>query len=96
MWDKREYNFGDVKSGESYYVTFNYIGTSKIKKVTPSCSCSVATHTDNSVTVKYTAPQFPPHLKVMGIKSSVDVKNITVKTKDDHEHLLTVKAVLTI
>lgn len=96
MWDKTEYNFGNVKHSHSYHVTFKYLGSSSIKKVIPSCSCSVATHTKDSVTIKYTAPQFPPHLKVMGIKQSVDNKTIKVETKDGHTHLLTIKGILSI
>lgn len=96
MWDKTEYNFGKVTRNHAYHVTFKYLGASSIKKVTPACSCSVATHNKDSVTIKYTAPQFPPHLKVMGIKESVDTKTITVETKDGHTHLLTIKGILSI
>lgn len=94
MWDKTEYSFGVVNKKDNYYVTFKYLGTSKVKKVTPSCSCSVATFNDKEVTIKYKPNDFPPHLKVMGIKETTDVKTIKVETENGHEYLLTIKAVL--
>lgn len=94
MWDKTDYSFGNVKKGEKYFVTFKYLGSSKIKSVKAGCSCSNTKHTHNTVTVQYTAPEFPQHLKVMGVVTSIDTKSIAVETEDNRQYLLTIKGVL--
>lgn len=94
MWDKEEFVFDEAAAGSEYYAAFTYLGGSSIQSVETSCSCSVASHTNKGVTVKYKAPAFPDHLAVLGIKQTVDVKTIKVKTADGLEKTLTIKAVL--
>ena len=95
-WDKTEVDFGKVKPKMSYACTFAYFGDKAIAKVKASCGCTAARVKDHFVSVQYTAPQFPPHLRIAGTVELPVNKQITVHFNDNTKDTLTVKGMLCI
>jgi hypothetical protein len=90
MWDKKVYDFGDVKPNTKVKAEFNYLGDKEIIEIKAACGCTLVDYKkgSNKVILDYTAGDFPNHLKNTETKK-VDVsKTATVKYKDNSEDIL--------
>lgn len=90
MWDKKVYNFGEVKPKTKVKAEFNYLGDKEIIEIKAACGCTLVDYKkgSNKVMLDYTAGDFPNHLKNTETKK-VDVsKTATVKYKDNSEDIL--------
>jgi len=94
LWKTTQINLGELKPGTVKHVKFDYIGDSTIKKAESSCSCSVAKFEDKFITVKFTTPQFPSHLRLMKVTESSVSRNIKVTTEDGTQSLLVINAII--
>lgn len=90
MWDKKRIEIA-AKSNSVHQLRFTYEGPLTIKAVKTSCGCTVAS-LDNkkSVVLKYTAPQFPEHLRILGHRETTDEKKVTVTMSDTTKETLTI------
>jgi|688.fasta_scaffold01179_5 hypothetical protein len=93
-WKTTEISLGELTPGSVRHVKFDYVGKSSIKKAESGCSCSVAKFENKFITVKFTAPQFPSHLKLAKIKETAISRNIKVTTEDGDQTLLVINAII--
>lgn len=93
-WKTKQINLGELTPGSVRHVKFDYLGNSSIKKAESSCSCSVAKFEDKFITVKFTAPQFPSHLRLTKVKETTVSRNIKVTTDDGDQTLLVINAII--
>lgn len=54
MWDKVEYDFGDVKSGSTQTTRFQYNGNKGVQEIEPLCNCVGFKFEDNLLKVRWT------------------------------------------
>jgi hypothetical protein len=94
MWSNKIANLGEVKPRSVHHVRFEYLGPSNIKELKSSCGCSVAKFQQRLITVKFTTPDFPSHLRLSKIKETTVSRNIRVTTEDNEQHLLTINAIV--
>lgn len=90
MWNKTEFDFGNVKPNQLVSCTFVYTGNKKMLPPIPDCGCTTTQNLNNTVHVQYTVPQVPGHLRIRG-KDFEDRKTIKVPFTDDTSDLLTIK-----
>jgi hypothetical protein len=90
MWDKKVYDFGNVKPKSVVKVDFNYLGDKEIIEIKAACGCTLVDYKkgSNKVTLEYTAGDFPNHLKNTETKKVEVSKTATVKYKDNSEDIL--------
>jgi hypothetical protein len=90
MWDKKVYDFGDIKPKSVVKVDFNYLGDKEIIEIKAACGCTLIDYKkgSNKVTLEYTAGDFPNHLKNTETKKVEVSKTATVKYKDNSEDIL--------
>jgi hypothetical protein len=90
MWDKKVYDFGDVKSKTKVKAEFNYLGDKEIIEIKAACGCTLIDYKkgSNKVILDYTAGDFPNHLKNTETKKVEVSKTATVKYKDNSEDIL--------
>lgn len=93
-WKTTQISLGELTPGSVRHVKFDYLGKSSIKKAESSCSCSVAKFEDKFITVKFTAPEFPTHLKLAKVKETSVSRNIKVTTEDGDQTLLIINAII--
>ena len=89
-FNKTEIDLGEVKVGSSCSTVFR--GTpedDKIEKVSVSCGCIKASHTDTDVTVSFKIGTIPYHLKRQGYYNGM--KKVTAYIKDKLPIVLVVK-----
>jgi hypothetical protein len=90
MWDKKVYDFGDVKPKTKVKAEFNYLGDKEIIEIKAACGCTLIDYKkgSNKVILDYTAGDFPNHLKNTETKKVEVSKTATVKYKDNSEDIL--------
>jgi hypothetical protein len=90
MWDKKVYDFGNIKPKSVVKVDFNYLGDKEIIEIKAACGCTLINYKkgSNKVTLEYTAGEFPNHLKNTETKKVEVSKTATVKYKDNSEDIL--------
>lgn len=93
-WKTTQINLGELTPGSVRHVRFDYLGKSSIKKAESSCSCSVAKFEDKYLTVKFTAPEFPSHLRLAKINETSVSRNIKVTTDDGDQTILIINAII--
>ena len=89
MWDKKVYDFGNIKPKSVVKVDFNYLGDIEIIEIKAACGCTLIDYKkgSNKVTLEYTAGDFPNHLKNTETKKVEVSKTATVKYKDNSEDI---------
>ena len=90
MWDKKVYDFGNIKPKSVVKVEFNYLGDKEIIEIKAACGCTLIDYKkgSNKVILDYTAGDFPNHLKNTETKKVEVSKTATVKYKDNSEDIL--------
>jgi hypothetical protein len=90
MWDKKVYDFGNVKPKTKVKAEFNYLGDKEIIEIKAACGCTLIDYKkgSNKVILDYTAGDFPNHLKNTETKKVEVSKTATVKYKDNSEDIL--------
>jgi hypothetical protein len=90
MWDKKVYDFGNIKPKTKVKAEFNYLGDKEIIEIKAACGCTLIDYKkgSNKVTLEYTAGDFPNHLKNTETKKVEVSKTATVKYKDNSEDIL--------
>lgn len=85
MWDKKEYDFGNVPHSTTQNVTFIYSGDKEVLEIEPLCNCVGYTFKDNVLKLRWKIKQNPPR--------SYDSKKVVMITyKDQTIDDLTLKA----
>ena len=90
MWDKKVYDFGNIKPKTKVKAEFNYLGDKEIIEITAACGCTLIDYKkgSNKIILDYTAGDFPNHLKNTETKKVEVSKTATVKYKDNSEDIL--------
>lgn len=90
MWNRTQFDFGNVKANQLVSCTFVYSGDKKMLPPRPDCGCTSTVSKDNTIHVQYTVPQIPGHLRIRGMDFE-DIKTIKIPFTDGTSTILSIK-----